>query len=105
LFSKDIWDFENNDFISIDTLLRKLKCTRNWIAEWHILKSSIPKMYITALKDHHYETVSHYTHLDDSVLTSKTQTKILPESIKIKQIFHIWNQKSGQLKTESKWES
>jgi hypothetical protein len=65
LFIKDIWDFANNNFISIDTLLRKLKCTRNWIAEWHILKSSIPKMYITALKDHHYETVSNYTHLDE----------------------------------------
>jgi hypothetical protein len=35
----------------------------------------------------------------------KTQTKILPENIKIKQISHIWNQKTGKLKSERKWET
>jgi hypothetical protein len=51
-------------------------------------------MVYSCFKDHDYETMSNYTHLDDIVLMSKSQTKKLPENIKKKQISHkiIWNQ-------------
>ncbi|WAR01916.1 YTX2-like protein, partial [Mya arenaria] len=47
---KDVWDLTKSDYVSTENLLSKLKSKQNWIAEWTMIKKSIPKAVIDTLK-------------------------------------------------------
>ena len=52
----NIWDFNTNSFITETDLLRKLQFKQNWIAEWSIIKRSIPQKLIDILKNNNILT-------------------------------------------------
>ena len=87
-YLKDIWDFERNNFISTKDLLIKLKITRNWIAEWNILKSSIPKRYVEALKNDVVlkNKTNNSIYFDGIILMNKSRNIIQPDNIALKQL-------------------
>ena len=47
----NIWDFNTNSSITITDLFRRLKFKQNWIAEWSIIKKSIPQKLVDILKN------------------------------------------------------
>lgn len=102
----DVWDAEKRDFISETMLLRKLKNTSNWIAQWSKLKTCIPKHFIRALKQEHMESDKQLATTMLNTLFLKNHGKIIhANQLKSKEIVKIFNYKSKkmQLNSELKW--
>ncbi|XP_053403618.1 uncharacterized protein LOC128558442 [Mercenaria mercenaria] len=109
---KDVWDYSNRNFISERELLRKLKKSTNWIAEWMKLKSSIPKEFTDILKLGSQIQVNDQNNqniiLSQRNLTVCTRNGniIQPSKLQTRDILNLFvrHNQPKKLHTEQKWE-
>lgn len=99
-FIQDVYDSEANTLKPQNEIISKLVYKRNWLAEFHMLRTAL-NQYSKHAKSHPAKKTQHIFFNKLELVNNKGIA--LTGKLKLKQIIEVFNTKSAILKCEEKW--